>query len=79
MSSMLDLTKAPSRPSVSFEAYSDLLTVKDCSEIIQQSEATVRRLCREGELPSVRIGRRLYIPRNQFAEHIDALLVGSVA
>ena len=64
---------------VKLDAYGDLLTIKDCSAVIQQSEATVRRLCREGELPSVRIGRRLYVPKSQFIEHIDALLAGSVA
>lgn len=64
---------------VRLDAYGDLLTMKDCSAVIQQSEATVRRLCREGELPSVRIGRRIYVPKAQFVEHIDALLTGSVA
>ena len=61
------------------ESYGDLLTMKDCSEIIQQSEATVRRLCREGELPSARIGRRYYIPKAQFIAHIDELLKAGVA
>ena len=64
---------------VKLDACGDLLTIADCSAVLQQSQATIRRLCREGELPSVRIGRRIYVPKAQFVEHIDALLTGSVA
>lgn len=71
--------KNPPKPYVSFDGYSDLLTMKDGSAILQQSEATVRRLCREGELPSIRIGRRLYIPKSQLVDFIEAHISGSAA
>lgn len=57
-----------------FSELPELLTVKDIAGILSQSEQTIRRLCREGELPSVRIGRRLYVPRHEFAEHIENAL-----
>lgn len=60
--------------SISFAGYGELLTVGDCSEILHQSEQTVRKLCRERELPSLRIGRRLYVPRAQLVEHIESML-----
>ena len=53
-----------------FADFPELLTVRDVSGILSQSEQTVRRLCREHELPSVRIGRRLYVPRSGLAEQI---------
>ena len=49
----------------------DLLTMRDCAEILQQSEATVRRLCREGELPHMRLGRRIYVPKQTLRETIE--------
>lgn len=78
MNRKLDL-QTPPKPFVSFDGFSDLLTMKDGSVILQQSEATVRRLCREGELPSIRIGRRLYIPKSQLVDFIEAHVSKGVA
>ena len=57
-----------------YEGYMDLLTMDDCAGILQQSTQTVRRLCRERVLPSVKIGRRIYVPRNRFAEFVKSQL-----
>ena len=41
----------------------DVFTVKETAQKLDVAEATVRRLIREGELPSVRISpRRIIIP-----------------
>jgi excisionase family DNA binding protein len=45
-----------------------LMKVEEVSESLGISKATVRRLCREGELPSKRIGRRIYVPSEVFAD-----------
>lgn len=61
---MKNQTHCSGKSEVTFEGYNDLLTMDDCGGILQQSTQTVRRLCRENELPSVRIGRRLYVPKS---------------
>ena len=63
-----------SRTHAMLDAYGDLLTVADASAVLQQSAATIRRLCRDGELPSVKIGRRFYIPKSHLVERVEALL-----
>ena len=78
MSHLPDL-QTPPKPFVSFDGFSDLLTMKDGAVILAQSEATVRKLCREGELPSIRIGRRLYIPKSQLVDFIEAHVSKGVA
>ena len=78
MNRKLDL-QTPPKPFVSFDGFSDLLTMKDGAVILAQSEATVRRLCREGELPSIRIGRRIYIPKAALIEFVEEHVSGSVA
>ena len=62
------------KTNVSFARYGELLTVADCEEILHQSRQTVRKLCREGELPSLRLGRRIYVPRAQLIDHVESLL-----
>lgn len=61
---------------VEFANYSDLLTMDDCGGILQQSTQTVRRLCRENELPSVRIGRRLYVPKSALIAFVENAIQG---
>lgn len=61
---------------VAFEGFGDLLTMDDCGGILQQSTQTVRRLCRENELPSVRIGRRLYVPKSALIAFVQNQIQG---
>lgn len=55
----------------SFKDLPDLLTVKDMSEVTKLSEQTIRTEIRRGRLPGCRIGRRLYVPKNQFIEFVE--------
>lgn len=38
------------------------LTVTDVARLLELDERTVRRACEDGDLPSIRIGRRLLVP-----------------
>ena len=60
---------------VAFEGYPDLLTVDNTAEVLQQSAQTVRGLCRKHELPSIRIGRRLYIPKVKLISYVESQLM----
>lgn len=50
----------------------DILTVPEAAELLRMSPSTVAHLCRTGELPSRKLGRRRIILRPQ----IEALLLG---
>lgn len=54
-------------------AYPDLLTVDDMAEILDATPRTIYRLSSAGELPKVRVGRRLYFPKRLV---IEALRLG---
>lgn len=60
---------------VAFEGYPDLMTVDNTAEVLQQSAQTVRGLCRKHELPSIRIGRRLYIPKVKLISYVESQLM----
>ncbi|HYE79982.1 MAG TPA: helix-turn-helix domain-containing protein [bacterium] len=47
-----------------------LLTTKEAADRLKQHVKSVRRSCREGRIPSKRIGGRVYIPES--ALHIPA-------
>lgn len=49
-----------------------ILTCSEAAVELRCSAATVRRLICDGELPSVRIGRRLYVP----TAAVETLLAG---
>lgn len=49
-------------------AYPDLLTPADLAEITGQHVDTIRALMNRGDLPSVRIGQRLYTPKTSFLD-----------
>lgn len=51
-----------------------LLTPREISERLNVHENTVRRWIREGTLPSIKIGRRLYLPESKFNEFCETLL-----
>lgn len=48
--------------------YGDLLTVDNMAEVLDVSTGTVYRLTDGGELPSVKVGRRLYFPKHLLIE-----------
>lgn len=51
----------------------DLLTVDNMAEVLDTSSRTIYRLVEKGELPHVKVGRRLYFPKRQV---IEALRLG---
>ena len=56
--------------SAMFAGFPDLLTVQHMSWILGQCEKTVRKLCREGALPSIEIGERIYVPKARLIEYV---------
>jgi len=58
--------KAP--PALS--GYGDLLTPADLAELTGQHVETVRRLIKCGDLPGVRIGQRLYVPKVRLLDYL---------
>lgn len=51
--------------------FGDLMTVEDVSKVLKVSERTVYRLVDKNELPCVRIGRRLYFPKQMMIERLQ--------
>lgn len=47
-----------------------LLTAQEAAQLLRLSEATVRRLIRQGKLPGTRIGRDYRIPRAQLIKSL---------
>lgn len=43
-----------------------VITVTEAAGVLEVDERTVRRACHDGQLPSLRVGTRLLIPREQF-------------
>lgn len=43
--------------------YADLLSVDNLVEILGVSDRSVYRMCANEELPSVKVGRRVYVPK----------------
>lgn len=54
------------------EEYPDLLTVEDMARILRVHKNTVYVQLQRGELPSVKIGRRIYVPKKWL---LDSLAV----
>lgn len=48
--------------------YPAMLTAKDVAEITGMHENSVRRLCKDGKIPSMKVGQRLVIPKDFFIE-----------
>ena len=48
--------------------YPDLLTTDHMAEILDTSRRNVYRLADQGELPNVRVGRRIYFPKRLVIE-----------
>ena len=49
----------------------DLLTVDNMAEVLDTSSRTIYRLVEKGELPSVKVGRRLYFPKRMVIETLQ--------
>lgn len=49
--------------------YPDLLTVQHLQELTGLSAQTIRAEINRGNLPGCRIGRRLYVPKQQFIQY----------
>lgn len=50
--------------------YPDLLTVRHLRKLTGLSEQTIRVEINRGNLPGCRIGRRLYVPKQQFIRYV---------
>ena len=46
------------------------VTIKQGAERLNVCEATVRKLCKSGTLPAVRVGRKWVIPEAKFSEFL---------
>lgn len=54
------------------EDYPTMLTVKEVVEIAGLHEGTVRRLCKDGKIPAMKIGGRIRIPKRFLLDSFDA-------
>ena len=57
------------RPSL-LSGYPPLITVEQICGLTGQSAQTVRSLLRDGKIPGCKIGRRYYVPRDEFERFI---------
>ena len=69
----LDSVLTPTKPLSKYE--NDLLTVENMAEVLDASVRTIYRLAENDELPCVKVGRRLYFPKNRL---IEVLCLGEV-
>lgn len=53
------------------ESLPDLLTIAEAAEYLRLSKNGVYALARDGELPSVRLGRRVVIPKRSIERLIE--------
>ena len=51
--------------------YPSMLTIKDVSEITGLHVNSVRRLCRDGNIPSMKFGQKIMIPKDIFTDSLD--------
>lgn len=59
--------------------YEPLMSVADASTMLGLTQPVVRQLCREEKMPSVKIGRRVYIPRDELERQIERDMRGKGA
>ena len=60
------------------EGEREMLSVADVGRILGLTQSVVRQLCREEKIPSVKIGRRVYIPRDELERQIERDMRGAV-
>ena len=70
LDSVLELTKLLSKHE------NGLLTVENMAEVLDASVRAIYRPAEDGDLPYVKVGHRLYFPKNRL---IEALCLGEVA
>ena len=51
--------------------YPDILTIKDCQDILQVSRGTILRLLHEDELPAFRVGNHWRVRRESMLAFIE--------
>lgn len=56
---------------MNFENLSDVLTVDETARYLRISRALAYAAARRGDIPVVRIGRRLLVPREQLLAWLD--------
>lgn len=61
---------APKRAAAFLEGYPDLMNTGHVAELTGLSEQTIRAEINAGRLPGCRIGRRLFVPKQAFAEYV---------
>lgn len=61
-----------------FDSYGDLLDVYEAASELHKSAWSIRDLCRKGELPSVKVGGRILIPKRELIEHLKARMTAGV-
>lgn len=54
------------------DGYGVLLTVEEVAELLCVSTRTVYRFAKQGELPCVKVGHRIYFARTAMAERLFA-------
>lgn len=52
------------------DGYGALLTVEEVAELLSVSTRTVYRFVRQGDLPCVRVGHRIYFTRTAMIERL---------
>ena len=57
----------------------DLLTLKEAAKVLRQHPETTRRKVHAHEIPSIRVGRRIFIPEKALREWIEARTTGCAA
>ena len=62
------LSKPPVYHPLTLAECGDFLSVEDMSRLLQRTNDTVTRLCREGQLPAVHIGKAWYVKKSDFAD-----------
>lgn len=60
--------------SIPVSSATDLMSVREVAALTGHCEGSIRALCRKGEIPSVKIGNRICIPRGLFQAQIEEQL-----
>lgn len=61
------LSEQPPAPAGFLDGWPDLLDTDALSQLLGLCAATVRDLCRDGELPAVKLGGRWFVARRDLA------------
>ena len=59
------------------EQYGDFLNTDEVGVVLHCEPWSVRDMCRKGVLPSIKVGRRILIPKEQLADYLEAKLAAS--